>query len=139
MVHRTHCFIRPRRAQPFQADTETSLLTLYDLWLDPSFTDVAASDPLKPYEAAAMRAYPVSARVRSVANDDAVRSARGSRAGARASVLNTTKQPKTPAEIDGEESPTGCAHRLPTTLIATTTEATAAKTSSGSVTRFSKS
>jgi putative SOS response-associated peptidase YedK len=44
----------------------------YDLWLDPGMTDVdAASDLLKPYDAHAMRSYPVSARVNSVANDDA--------------------------------------------------------------------
>jgi hypothetical protein len=44
----------------------------YDLWLDPGFTDVAAaSDMLKPFDAAAMRAYPVSGRVSNVANDDA--------------------------------------------------------------------
>jgi hypothetical protein len=56
----------------FRRETETSLLTLYDLWLDPGFTDVAAaSEMLKPYEAAAMRAYPVSAPVSNVANDDA--------------------------------------------------------------------
>jgi putative SOS response-associated peptidase YedK len=43
----------------------------YDLWLDPGFNDVAAaSDLLKPYEALAMRAHPVSARISSVANDD---------------------------------------------------------------------
>jgi len=44
----------------------------YDLWLDPGFTDVAAaSDMLKPYDAAAMRCYAVSSRVSNVANDDA--------------------------------------------------------------------
>jgi len=44
----------------------------YDLWLDPGFTDVAAaSEMLKPYDAAVMRCYPVSTRVNSVANDDA--------------------------------------------------------------------
>jgi putative SOS response-associated peptidase YedK len=44
----------------------------YDLWLDPSFADVAAvSDLLKPYDARLMRCYPVSARVNHVANDDA--------------------------------------------------------------------
>jgi putative SOS response-associated peptidase YedK len=43
----------------------------YDLWLDPGFSDVAApSELLKPYDAAAMRCYPVSARVSNVANDD---------------------------------------------------------------------
>jgi putative SOS response-associated peptidase YedK len=36
----------------------------YDLWLDPGMTNVEAlSDPLKPYEARRMRAYPVSVRV----------------------------------------------------------------------------
>jgi putative SOS response-associated peptidase YedK len=44
----------------------------YDLWLDPGFTDVAAaSEMLKPYDAAAMRSYAVSVRVNHVANDDA--------------------------------------------------------------------
>jgi putative SOS response-associated peptidase YedK len=44
----------------------------FDLWLDPGFTDVAAiSEMLKPYDAAAMRAHPVSALVNGVANDDA--------------------------------------------------------------------
>jgi putative SOS response-associated peptidase YedK len=44
----------------------------YDLWLDPGFSDVAAaSEMLKSYAAAAMRAYPVSARVSNAANDDA--------------------------------------------------------------------
>jgi putative SOS response-associated peptidase YedK len=43
----------------------------YDLWLDPGMRDVsAASELLKPYEARAMRCYPVSARVNHVANDD---------------------------------------------------------------------
>jgi hypothetical protein len=56
----------------FRRDTETSLLTLYDLWLDPSFTDIAAAfEMLKPYDAAAMRAYAVSSQVSNVANDDA--------------------------------------------------------------------
>jgi putative SOS response-associated peptidase YedK len=49
----------------------------YDLWLDPGFTDVAAvSELLKPFDASAMRFYPVSARVSNVANDDAECSAR---------------------------------------------------------------
>jgi putative SOS response-associated peptidase YedK len=44
----------------------------YDLWLDPGFTDVAAaSEMLQPFDAAAMRAYPVSGRVSNVVNDDA--------------------------------------------------------------------
>jgi putative SOS response-associated peptidase YedK len=44
----------------------------YDLWLDPGMTNVdAACDLLKPYDAGLMRSYPVSARVNSVANDDA--------------------------------------------------------------------
>jgi putative SOS response-associated peptidase YedK len=44
----------------------------YDLWLDPGMTDVkVVSEMLKPYDAQLMRSYPVSARVNSVANDDA--------------------------------------------------------------------
>jgi putative SOS response-associated peptidase YedK len=44
----------------------------YDLWLDPGFADVTAvADVLKPYGARAMRAFPVSAWVNHVANDDA--------------------------------------------------------------------
>jgi putative SOS response-associated peptidase YedK len=44
----------------------------YDLWLDPGFVDVAAVLAyLKPYDARAMRCYPISARVNNVANDDA--------------------------------------------------------------------
>jgi putative SOS response-associated peptidase YedK len=44
----------------------------YDLWLDPGMTDSAtAVDLLKPYDAALMRDYPVSARVNAVTNDDA--------------------------------------------------------------------
>ena len=43
----------------------------YDLWLDPGMRDVsAASDLLKPYDARAMRCYPVSTRINHVANDD---------------------------------------------------------------------
>jgi putative SOS response-associated peptidase YedK len=43
----------------------------YDLWLDPGFADVTAvTELLKPYDARAMRCYPVSARVNHVANDD---------------------------------------------------------------------
>jgi putative SOS response-associated peptidase YedK len=43
----------------------------YDLWLDPWMKDVAAaSDLLKPYDARAMRSYPVSSRVNHMANDD---------------------------------------------------------------------
>jgi len=43
----------------------------YDLWLDPGMQNVAAvSDLLKPYDRA-MRCYPISARINSVANDDA--------------------------------------------------------------------
>jgi putative SOS response-associated peptidase YedK len=43
----------------------------YDLWLDPGMTNVdAASDLLKPYDAQAMRCYPVSTRINYVANDD---------------------------------------------------------------------
>ena len=44
----------------------------YELWLDPGMTNVdAVSEMLKPYDARAMRSYPVSARVNHVANDDA--------------------------------------------------------------------
>ena len=43
----------------------------YDLWLDPGMKDVgAAAELLKPYDALAMRCYPVSNRVNHVANDD---------------------------------------------------------------------
>jgi len=43
----------------------------YDLWLDPSMTDVqVVSELLKPYEARLMRCRPVSTRVNNVANDD---------------------------------------------------------------------
>jgi putative SOS response-associated peptidase YedK len=43
----------------------------YDLWLDPSMTNVgAASELLKPYDARQMRCYPVSTRINHVANDD---------------------------------------------------------------------
>ena len=48
----------------------------YDLWLDPGTQDVTAvSDLLKPYDARAMRCYPISTRINHVANDDAVCSA----------------------------------------------------------------
>ena len=44
----------------------------YDLWLDPGMKNVdAVSELLKPYDAGAMRSYPVSSRVNHVANDDA--------------------------------------------------------------------
>jgi putative SOS response-associated peptidase YedK len=44
----------------------------YDLWLDPGFTNIATvSELLKPYDAVAMRGYPVSTRVNHAANDDA--------------------------------------------------------------------
>jgi putative SOS response-associated peptidase YedK len=43
----------------------------YDLWLDPGMQNIAAiSELLKPYDAAAMRSYPVSTRINQVANDD---------------------------------------------------------------------
>jgi putative SOS response-associated peptidase YedK len=43
----------------------------YDLWLDPGMTDVrVVSELLKPYDANAMRSYPVSTRLNHVANDD---------------------------------------------------------------------
>lgn len=48
----------------------------YDLWLAPGLTDAAAvSDLLKPYDANAMRCYPVSTRVNHSANEDAERCA----------------------------------------------------------------
>jgi putative SOS response-associated peptidase YedK len=44
----------------------------YDLWLDPGMKDVdTVSEMLNPYDARAMRSYPVSNRVNHVANDDA--------------------------------------------------------------------
>ena len=44
----------------------------YDLWLDPGMTDpITVADLLRPFEANAMRSYPVSNRVNSVVNDDA--------------------------------------------------------------------
>ena len=44
----------------------------YDLWLDPGFKDInEVSEMLKPFPAALMKAYPVSARVNQVKNDDA--------------------------------------------------------------------
>ena len=44
----------------------------YDLWLDPGFKDTKEiSAMLKPYDAALMKAYPVSTRVNTVKNDDA--------------------------------------------------------------------
>lgn len=43
----------------------------YDLWLDPSMTNVQiVSELLKPYDARLMRCYPVSTRINHVANDD---------------------------------------------------------------------
>ena len=46
-------------------------LDAYDLWLDPGLNDVqVVSELLKPYEANAMRSYPVSVRVNRVENDD---------------------------------------------------------------------
>jgi putative SOS response-associated peptidase YedK len=43
----------------------------YDLWLDPGMTNVeAASEMLKPYDSRLMRCYPVSPRIKHVANDD---------------------------------------------------------------------
>ena len=43
----------------------------YDLWLDPSMSNVqVVSELLKPYDAAAMRRYPVTSRVNRVENDD---------------------------------------------------------------------
>jgi putative SOS response-associated peptidase YedK len=43
----------------------------YDLGLDPGMTNVAAaSELLKPFDARLMRCYPVSTRIKHVANDD---------------------------------------------------------------------
>lgn len=44
---------------------------VYDLWLDPGFTELSELQPLlKPYPAESMRRYPVSQRVNQVKNDD---------------------------------------------------------------------
>lgn len=44
----------------------------YDLWLDPGMKDVAvAAGPLKPYDAALMKSYPVSTRINHAGNDNA--------------------------------------------------------------------
>jgi len=49
----------------------------FDLWLDPGLTRVEmVTELLRPYDARAMRSYPVSSRVNHVANDDAGCSAR---------------------------------------------------------------
>ena len=43
----------------------------YDLWLDPSMSNVqVVSEVLKPYDAAAMRRYAVTSRINRVENDD---------------------------------------------------------------------
>lgn len=43
----------------------------YDLWLDPDMTNVQiVSELLKPYNADAMRMYPISTRINRVENDD---------------------------------------------------------------------
>ena len=43
----------------------------YDLWLDPGMKDSnVVSELLKPFDAFAMRSYPVSTRINQVANDD---------------------------------------------------------------------
>jgi len=43
----------------------------YDLWLDPGMADVqVVSELRKPYDAKAMRSYPVSTRINRVENDD---------------------------------------------------------------------
>jgi putative SOS response-associated peptidase YedK len=43
----------------------------YDLWLDPGMKDAeTAAEMLKPYDANAMRSYPISSRINHVANDD---------------------------------------------------------------------
>ena len=45
----------------------------YDLWLDPGMKETTAvSQLLKPFEAVAMRSYPVSTRINQVANDDEI-------------------------------------------------------------------
>jgi putative SOS response-associated peptidase YedK len=44
----------------------------YDLWLDPGMRDLAiVAELLRPFDAKAMRCYPVSDRINSVMNDDA--------------------------------------------------------------------
>ncbi len=43
----------------------------YALWLEPTMQELdAVSEVLRPYDAAQMRCFPVSARVNHVANDD---------------------------------------------------------------------
>jgi putative SOS response-associated peptidase YedK len=43
----------------------------YDVWLDPGLNDVVeVSNLLKPFDAGLMRSYPVSTRIKHVANDD---------------------------------------------------------------------
>jgi putative SOS response-associated peptidase YedK len=43
----------------------------YDVWLDPSMTNVQIiSELLKPYDARLMRSYPISTRINHAANDD---------------------------------------------------------------------
>ena len=43
----------------------------YDLWLDPGMKDATVvSELLKPFNANAMRCYPVRSRVNTVQNDD---------------------------------------------------------------------
>jgi putative SOS response-associated peptidase YedK len=43
----------------------------YDLWLDPGFSNPAAlAELMKPYEAGAMRRFPVSTRLNTATNDD---------------------------------------------------------------------
>ena len=45
--------------------------TDYDVWLDPGMKDAGVvSELLKPFDASAMRCYPVSIRVNNVQNDD---------------------------------------------------------------------
>lgn len=44
----------------------------YDVWLDPGMKNSAGiSELLRPFDASAMRCYPVSSRVNNVQNDDA--------------------------------------------------------------------
>ena len=66
---------RTPSGQPISADYLAqhfrSILDSYDLWLDPGMHAVVAiSELVKPYEANAMRSYPVSTRINHVANDD---------------------------------------------------------------------
>ncbi len=49
----------------------------YDLWLDPGLKDtIEIAGLLKPFDASAMRSYPVSSRINQVANDNELSAAR---------------------------------------------------------------